>query len=116
MQGTGVDAVNRFSFNERCFPMVYQPPLFPPPPPPPFYPVPPGCNITFAVGAQGFNQAADVTLIQHLLNGVAQADGGPVWPLVEDGCCGPATIQAILQFTTAHNDPEDTIYPNSALH
>jgi hypothetical protein len=94
--------------------MTYQPPPFPPPP---YYPVPPGCNFTLPVGANsGFNQPQDVALVQHLLNGVAPQDGGPYQPLLEDGVCGPLTIQAILTFSGAHGWPTDTIYPNSELH
>jgi hypothetical protein len=69
------------------------------------------------VGAiQGFNQPADVALVQHLLNGVAPQDGGPDQPLREDGVCGPLTIQAIVKFSTAHAWPTDILYPNSLLH
>ncbi len=93
--------------------MYYQPSPFPPAP---FYPVPPGCNLTYAVGANGLNQPADVALVQRLLNGVAPGDGGPTWPLIEDGLVAPATSQAIVQFAAAHTDPMDTIYPNAALH
>jgi hypothetical protein len=97
--------------------MTYQPTSDPNAPPPAYYPVPPGCDLTLPVGAiPGYNQPQDVALVQHLLNGVAPADGGPAQPLNEDGVCGPRTIQAIVKFSSAHAWPTNTIYPNSALH
>jgi hypothetical protein len=86
-------------------------------PAPVFYPVPPGCGFGLPVGGTGaYNVAADVAVVQHLLNGVATADGGPTLSLAEDGLCGLQTVQAIIKSSTARNQPTDTLFPNSALH
>jgi hypothetical protein len=96
--------------------MAYQAPN-PSLPPPTFYPVPPGCDINLTVGGtRAFNDPGDVTVIQHLLNGVDLSAGGPHFPLAEDGFCGPRTVQAIVRFSTAQNSPTDTLFPNSLLH
>jgi hypothetical protein len=51
-------------------------------PAPVFYPVPPGSDFNLPVGGAGaYNVADDVRVVQHLLNGVDPADGGPILPL-----------------------------------
>jgi hypothetical protein len=51
-----------------------------------------------SVGSGGANQAADVKLVQQLLNQVPHASGGPDARLGEDGIFGPKTAAAIRRF------------------
>ena len=48
-----------------------------------------------SVGFGGVNKAADVLLVQRLLNAAPFAKGGPAPALVPDGMCGPKTCGAI---------------------
>lgn len=52
-------------------------------------------KITAAVGQGGANKAADVKIVQQLLNKVRPSWGGPTIKLNEDGISGPKTIKAI---------------------
>ena len=51
-----------------------------------------------AVGAGGANHAADVRVVQELLNNSLPAWGGPTPKLVVDGVCGPLTTAAVRRF------------------
>ena len=51
-----------------------------------------------SVGFGGVNKAADVLLVQRLLNAAPFAKGGPAPALVPDGMCGPKTCGAISRF------------------
>lgn len=53
-----------------------------------------------SVGAGGGNKAADVKIVQELLNRAAPAWGGPSPALAVDGVCGMKTTTAIRQFQT----------------
>lgn len=50
----------------------------------------------------GVNRAADVRIVQGLLNNVPPASGGPSPKLQVDGLCGPRTLDAIQKFQTRH--------------
>ena len=60
-------------------------------------------RISASVGRSGgINRAADVKIVQALLNNVPQASAGPLPKLQIDGLCGPKTIDAIQKFQTRH--------------
>src|SRR6185312_8597019 len=62
---------------------------------------PDAATITSAVGVGGKNRAADVRVVQELLNNVPTASGGPAPLLVIDGLIGPKTTAAIRRFQKA---------------
>jgi len=51
------------------------------------------------------NRAADVKVVQDLLNGVPMQQGGPNTPLKIDGLCGPKTTGAIQAFQSRQFGP-----------
>ncbi|HKE93616.1 MAG TPA: peptidoglycan-binding protein [Povalibacter sp.] len=57
-----------------------------------------GKSMTASVGQGGVNAAADVMLVQYLLNCVPVSQGGPISDLAVDGIMGPKTLQSIVQF------------------
>ena len=60
-------------------------------------------TISASVGQNGRNKQPDVLAIQHALNGIPPAKGGPLPPLKEDGIAGPKTIGAIVKFQRANS-------------
>ncbi len=58
-------------------------------------------NMSGSVGKGGKNLAADVKLVQSMLNNAPLQDGGPPAPLKADGLAGPLTIGAITRFQRA---------------
>ena len=62
---------------------------------------PDAATITASVGVGGKNRAADVRVVQELLNNVPTASGGPAPLLAVDGLIGPKTTAAIRRFQKA---------------
>jgi hypothetical protein len=54
------------------------------------------------LGLKARNVPADVRVVQELLNGVGEAEGGPKVGLKVDGICGSKTTGAIQQFQLKH--------------
>ncbi len=73
-------------------------------------------TIKAPVGLGCVNWKSDVGAVQSLLNQTPESWGGPAVKLVEDGICGPKTIQAILQFQKHHFRgwfaPDSRVDPN----
>ncbi len=65
-------------------------------------------RIGASVGRAGVNRAADVIIIQNLLNKVPPPSGGSNVRLLVDGICGAKTNEAIHTFQTRHFGPAMT--------
>lgn len=71
-------------------------------------------QITSSVGRGGRNRAADVVVVQELLNRHL-ASIGRIHPLVEDGVVGPLTINAIVRFqqrVVGTHNPDGRVDPS----